>query len=113
MYIALLFHFFPLSVTITLKYVLSLCFSFVFLQLYYHGCLGGGSERPLLVPTQQQEIQRAVRVLDLMRPQETHKIGVLYVGPGQTTEQEILRNSFGSLRYMTFLQVMMCYLFSF
>ncbi|XP_069978306.1 tuberin isoform X7 [Penaeus vannamei] len=78
--------------------------SFVFLQLYYHGCLGGGSERPLLVPTQQQEIQRAVRVLDLMRPQETHKIGVLYVGPGQTTEQEILRNSFGSLRYMTFLQ---------
>ncbi|XP_047476530.1 tuberin-like isoform X2 [Penaeus chinensis] len=78
--------------------------SFVFLQLYYHGGLGGGSDRPLLVPTQQQEIQRAVRVLDLMRPQETHKIGVLYVGPGQTTEQEILRNSFGSLRYMTFLQ---------
>lgn len=78
--------------------------SFVFLQLYYHGCLGAGNERPVLVPTHQPEIQRALRVLDLMRPQETHRIGVLYAGPGQTTEQQILRNSFGSWRYMMFLQ---------
>ncbi|XP_042230186.1 tuberin-like isoform X2 [Homarus americanus] len=78
--------------------------SFVFLQLYYQGSLGGGKERPLLLPTHQPEMQRAMRVLDFMRPQETHKIGVLYVGRKQTTEQEILRNSFGSLRYMLFLQ---------
>ncbi|KAK7072996.1 Tuberous sclerosis 2-like protein, partial [Halocaridina rubra] len=78
--------------------------SFVFLQLYYNGCLGSGSERPVLLPMHQPEIQRAVRVLDFVRPQETHKIGVLYVGPGQISEQQILRNSYGSLRYMRFLQ---------
>ena len=59
----------------------------------------------MLLPTHLPEMQRAMRVLDLIRPQETHKIGVLYVGQGQRTEQDILRNSFGSLRYMLFLQV--------
>ncbi|XP_045114580.1 tuberin-like isoform X4 [Portunus trituberculatus] len=79
--------------------------SFVFLQLYYLGKLGGNNiEKPVLLPTHLPEMQRAMRVLDLIRPQETHKIGVLYVGRGQHTEQEILRNSFGSLRYMLFLQ---------
>lgn len=77
---------------------------FVFLQLYYLGRFGGNFEKPVLLPTHLPEMQRAMRVLDLIRPQETHKIGVLYVGQGQRTEQEILRNSFGSLRYMLFLQ---------
>ncbi|CAL4134917.1 unnamed protein product [Meganyctiphanes norvegica] len=77
--------------------------SFVFLQLYYHGNLGSGPERPLLVP-QAPEMQRALRVLDLIQPQETHKIGVLYIAPGQTNEQQILSNTCGSLRYMHFLQ---------
>ncbi|XP_050694251.1 tuberin-like isoform X2 [Eriocheir sinensis] len=77
---------------------------FVFLQLYYLGKLGSNTEKPVLLPTHLPEMQRAMRVLDLIRPQETHKIGVLYVGKGQRTEQEILKNSFGSLRYMLFLQ---------
>lgn len=77
----------------------------MFLQLYYQGKLGSNSEKPALLPTQLPEMQRAMRVLDLIRPQETHKIGVLYVGKGQRTEQEILKNTFGSLRYMLFLQV--------
>ena len=35
---------------------------------------------------------------------EAHKIGVLYVGPGQANdEQAILSNPFGSLRYTDFL----------
>ena len=35
---------------------------------------------------------------------EAHKIGVLYVGPGQSNnEQAILANPFGSLRYTDFL----------
>nr|XP_045602485.1 tuberin-like [Procambarus clarkii] len=77
---------------------------FVFLQLYYEGTPEYGKELPHLLPTHQPEIQRAMRVLDLMRHQETHKIGVLYVAQNQTSEQEILRNSCGSLRYMHFLQ---------
>ena len=36
---------------------------------------------------------------------ETHKIGVVYIGPGQASDEAaILLNEFGSLRYMTFLQ---------
>ena len=35
---------------------------------------------------------------------ETHKIGVLYVGPGQASDEAgILGNNFGSLRYTDFL----------
>lgn len=36
--------------------------------------------------------------------QETHKIGVVYVGPGQQDDETaILCNEFGSLRYAQFL----------
>ena len=35
---------------------------------------------------------------------ETHKVGVVYIGPGQANdEQAILSNEFGSLRYADFL----------
>lgn len=35
---------------------------------------------------------------------ETHKIGVLYIGPGQEDDESgILLNEFGSCRYMQFL----------
>lgn len=48
---------------------------------------------------------RTVELLDLIPPFETHKIGVLYVGIGQSkSELEILRNRHGSFRYMEFLQ---------
>ncbi|XP_063234483.1 tuberin isoform X2 [Bacillus rossius redtenbacheri] len=78
--------------------------SFVFLQLYHSAHFGSKCEKPLLV-SQSQVVQRAVKNLDRMPPYETHKIGVLYVGPGQaSSEAEILRNQFGSLRYAEFLQ---------
>ncbi|KAF9268518.1 hypothetical protein L218DRAFT_953979 [Marasmius fiardii PR-910] len=35
---------------------------------------------------------------------DTHKVGILYVAPGQTTEVEILRNSHGSPAYTRFLE---------
>jgi tuberous sclerosis protein 2 len=85
--------------------MLAWCFSFVFLQLYHTAHFGSTSEKPLLVP-QSQAIQRAVKNLDRIPPCETHKVGVIYVGPGQASnEAEILRNQFGSLRYAEFLQV--------
>lgn len=44
-------------------------------------------------------------MLDLIPPFETHKIGVLYVGPGQcSNETEILKNRYGSYRYTQFLK---------
>jgi tuberous sclerosis protein 2 len=85
--------------------MLAWCFSFVFLQLYHAAHFGSTTEKPLLVP-QSRAIQRAVKNLDRIPPYETHKVGVIYVGPGQASnEAEILRNQFGSLRYAEFLQV--------
>ncbi|XP_076652775.1 TSC complex subunit tuberin isoform X1 [Halictus rubicundus] len=78
--------------------------SFVFLQLYHTAHFGSPSEKPLLVPQTTAE-QRAVTNLDRIQPYETHKIGVLYVAPGQASnEAEILANQHGSLRYTEFLQ---------
>jgi len=75
--------------------------SFIFLQLFHTGqlqCI----ETPIKIT---QENANALKLLDLIPPFETHKIGVLYVGPGQcNNETEILRNRFGSLRYFEFLQ---------
>jgi len=40
----------------------------------------------------------------ILNRHETHKIGVIYIGPGQASdEQAILNNDFGSLRYTDFL----------
>lgn len=80
-------------------------FSFVFLQLYYDGLMPTDESRPILLPTEQAETQRSIRLLDLIKPYDTHKIGVLYVRKGQRREQDILSNTFGSLRYMQFLSV--------
>lgn len=78
--------------------------SFVFLQLYHAAYFGHNTDRPLIVGSS-EVVQRAVNVLDLIPPYETHKIGVLYIREGQVnSEVEILRNRFGSLRYVDFLQ---------
>ncbi len=42
---------------------------------------------------------RSVKVFDLQTPYDTFKFGVLYVGPNQTKEEEILSNTFGSIDY--------------
>ncbi|XP_074649402.1 tuberin-like [Tubulanus polymorphus] len=77
--------------------------SFVFLQLYHNSFIASGDERPKLVP-QSEVVERAIKVLDRIPAYETHKIGVLYVGPGQATnETEILSNVYGSSRYAAFL----------
>ncbi|XP_002740570.2 tuberin-like [Saccoglossus kowalevskii] len=78
--------------------------SFVFLQLYHSSFFGTGSDKPLLLP-QTQVIERAVKVIDRIPPYETHKIGVVYVGPGQVNNQAaILSNIYGSSRYVEFLR---------
>lgn len=77
--------------------------SFVFLQLYHNAQFGSTSERPLLVDSS-EIVQRALKVLDCIPPYETHKIGVIYIRNGQcNNETEILRNKFGSVRYIEFL----------
>nr|CAD7460498.1 unnamed protein product [Timema tahoe] len=79
--------------------------SFIFLQLYHAAHFGNISDKPLLL-SQSQVVQRALKNLDRIPPYETHKIGVLYVGVGQASQEaDILNNQFGSLRYTEFLQL--------
>uniref|UniRef100_A0A6Q2XFU6 Tuberin n=1 Tax=Esox lucius TaxID=8010 RepID=A0A6Q2XFU6_ESOLU len=77
--------------------------SFVFLQLYHSPFFGNEANKPLLLP-KSQLIDRAVKVLDQMPPYDTHKIGVVFVGAGQVSnEVSILSNEYGSNRYAGFL----------
>ncbi|XP_030635346.1 tuberin [Chanos chanos] len=77
--------------------------SFVFLQLYHSPFFGNEANKPLLLP-KSQLIDRAVKVLDQMPPYDTHKIGVVFVGAGQVSnEVSILSNEYGSNRYAQFL----------
>lgn len=78
--------------------------SFVFLQLYHAASFGQKEEKPMLVQNV-EAVQRAVKLLDMVPPYETHKIGVVYVREGQAnSEVEIFKNKFGSMRYVEFLQ---------
>ncbi|KAJ1861115.1 Tuberous sclerosis 2-like protein [Coemansia sp. RSA 2703] len=51
-----------------------------------------------------ESVARSIRVLDNITTIDTHKVSVAYVGPGQTTEQEIMLNQQGSLAYWNFLR---------
>lgn len=46
-----------------------------------------------------EALERALRVLSVTPVVHTHKIGILYVAAGQTTEAEILANTCGSPSY--------------
>ncbi|KXN72831.1 hypothetical protein CONCODRAFT_36456, partial [Conidiobolus coronatus NRRL 28638] len=48
-------------------------------------------------------ILRGISVLDRMPTVDFHKIGVVYAGPGQTHEKDILANSIGSSNYQKIL----------
>ncbi|XP_032221463.2 tuberin-like isoform X2 [Nematostella vectensis] len=77
--------------------------SFLFLQLYHSAFLGSTQDKPVPLPDS-EVVERAVKCLDRIPPYDTHKIGVIYVGEGQhDVETAILRNVYGSARYMRFL----------
>ncbi|RLV91296.1 Tuberous sclerosis 2 protein [Spathaspora sp. JA1] len=48
-------------------------------------------------------VSRALSVLDRIPGVKFHKIGIIYIGKGQTTEDEVLSNKVGSLAYHKFL----------
>uniref|UniRef100_A0A6B2KWK7 Rap-GAP domain-containing protein n=1 Tax=Arcella intermedia TaxID=1963864 RepID=A0A6B2KWK7_9EUKA len=74
--------------------------SFVHLQLQLIPF--NGAKAKLLENT--EGLSRAITLLDRILSVETHKIGVLYIAPGQTKEEEILANTCGSPRYTNFLR---------
>ncbi|KAK0407029.1 hypothetical protein QR680_018959 [Steinernema hermaphroditum] len=59
-----------------------------------------------LPPSMHEQVARSLRNLDRVPEKEYHAVGVLYVGEGQSTEQQILSNRFGSVRYVKFLRLL-------
>ena len=74
---------------------------FLFLQLQSYP--SPSNLTPLLLK-EGEATSRAVTNLDRIPGIEFHKVGVVYVDDGQTTEAAILANSHGSPRYNKFLQ---------
>ncbi|KAI9359324.1 hypothetical protein DFJ73DRAFT_817870 [Zopfochytrium polystomum] len=60
------------------------------------------NEVPLLLGTDEATV-RALKVLDRTPVVDLHKVGVVFVGPGQSDEVEILANTHGSWTYTQFL----------
>ena len=75
---------------------------FLALQLSSFPDIAGSDRGPILLPNE-PSTQRTIRSIDLTPVVDFHKIGVLYVGSGQTTEREILGNRSGSRNYTNFL----------
>jgi hypothetical protein len=57
---------------------------------------------PVVLPTD-DNISRALNILDRTPVVDLHKIGIVYVGPGQSDEVGILANTHGSQLYTAFL----------
>lgn len=76
--------------------------SYFALQLStYPDTLRVTDDRFLVEPT---KLPAFFRTLDRMPVIDTHKVGILYVAPGQTNETEILNNTHGSPAYTRFLE---------
>lgn len=60
------------------------------------------SQRPIPLP-EDDFTNRAIRMFDRNSTVDGHKVGVIYVGEGQTSEVEILANTHGSNEYAEFL----------
>jgi hypothetical protein len=75
---------------------------FMFLQLQPYPTLKQ-SFHPIVVNLDDQN-KRAIGILDRTPVIDLHKIGIVYVGPKQTNEVEILKNTSGSPFYTEFLR---------
>lgn len=76
--------------------------TFLLLQFQPYPVSGTTQESPVPLAND-DSTKRALSVLDRTPSIDLHKIGVVYAGPGQATEAEILSNTFGSEFYSKFL----------
>ena len=75
--------------------------SFLFLQLYHQHIFG--KEHPLPLPSNNEHFERTIRQFDFIHPYETHKIGVLYVGPGQVCASQLILTYFNAIWFRQYL----------
>ncbi|RLP64969.1 hypothetical protein L150_03734, partial [Candida albicans Ca529L] len=69
---------------------------------YFLSQLVESNTDPILIPDD-VNTNRAISVLDRIPSVEFHKIGIIYIGKNQITENEILNNKIGSIDYQKFL----------
>ncbi|WFD19748.1 Tuberous sclerosis 2-like protein [Malassezia caprae] len=74
-----------------------------FIALQLSGYPGPSHEQPPILLPDDRATERLLRAIDLTPVYDFHKIGLVYVGHNQTTEREILGNTYGSTAYMRFL----------
>lgn len=79
--------------------------SFFAVQLSHYPHMPRDLKRSQLVP-QSSRLDGLLRTLKRTPVIDTHKIAIVYVGPGQKTEREILGNRHGSPAYTRFLEGM-------
>lgn len=75
----------------------------IFMALQFSGYPDQSNETPPILLPDDPMTERLLRAMDLTPVYDFHKIGLLYVGYKQTTENEILSNTHGSMAYMLFL----------
>lgn len=61
------------------------------------------NDKPMVL-MEDDTTKRALSTLDRIPVVDFHKIGVIYVGRGQSEQREILANTYGSPEYVTFLE---------
>ena len=64
----------------------------------------GSTEPPVKRVTDPATLSKFVNSLDRIPVIDTHKVGIMYVAPGQSDEVDILRNTYGSPAYTRFLE---------
>uniref|UniRef100_A0A915E4T4 Rap-GAP domain-containing protein n=1 Tax=Ditylenchus dipsaci TaxID=166011 RepID=A0A915E4T4_9BILA len=65
-----------------------------------------GKDAFRIPPKENENVQRTLRLLDKVEPEELHAVGVLYLGEDQSSEAEILANQYGSERYVKFMRLL-------
>ena len=63
-----------------------------------------GSSKVVTLPDDDEQVTRMIRSFDRTSALDSHKAGVIYIGEGQSTEQDILMNQSGSPDYREFLE---------
>ncbi|XP_044599551.1 ral GTPase-activating protein subunit alpha-1 isoform X3 [Cotesia glomerata] len=72
--------------------------------LFSHLGLAGWEQRQKLhLLAKNEKLLRELRNLDGQRSRETHKMAIIYVGPGQEDKNSILGNTIGSTEYENFV----------
>ncbi|KAF1990882.1 hypothetical protein K402DRAFT_369899 [Aulographum hederae CBS 113979] len=67
-----------------------------------HISLNAPVDRPVVLP-ETDASRRALNLFDFNSTVDNHRVGIIYIGEGQSTEKEILANVMGSSDYTNFL----------